>query len=203
MMRILGVDVGLNLGWATLDDGSYASGGTRTVKEKSKEHRGARWRRVSEGIAALLDETKPDCVAFEDVSRHKGVLAAHSFGYIKYSLLAACADRGVPTYSLGVSEWKKAVALKGNAKKPEVAAIMLERHGQIEFDSEDHSDALGVATAAAVLNLHREVANEDRVLGRGRRRKEHGAGHREDGDRGPGPPVTDEARLGQVGADRG
>lgn len=200
-MKILGIDLGLNLGWSALVDGAYAGGGTRTVKEKSKEHKGARWGRVAAGIGELLDAERPDFVAYEDVSRHAGVLAAHSFGFIKYSLLAACAQRAIPARPLGVSEWKFAIGLKGNAEKPTVAAAMAALHGVQAFDSEDHSDSLGIAHASSVLNLFAEVKDADRDERRGRGGKKHRAGAGEKRRGRAGAAVDHPEGVGQAGAD--
>ena len=49
------------------------------------------------------------------------------------------------------SEWRK-IAFgdgKGGMKKPDVAAALIQLYPGIVFETEDHSDALGVAVAGA------------------------------------------------------
>lgn len=147
---ILGIDLGASTGWVILDNGRYISGGTNVLKISSKETKAARWIKYRTWVIDILERVKPTSVAVEDVSRHSGVHAAHAYGYYRYVLEAECLLRNVPVISLSVGQWKKLAVGKGNAKKPEVAE-RLQKVYPIEFETEDHSDALGIAIAAEKL----------------------------------------------------
>jgi Holliday junction resolvasome RuvABC endonuclease subunit len=154
-MRILAIDPAGTTGWALFEDGRYLAGGIATFSRPSKaqQRKGARpgkkWLDFQEWFDRMLSEHRPDLVAIEDVRRHIGTAAAHSYGFFRYAMEAGCAKHDVSFEPLGVGEWKKVAAGKGSAKKPEVADAMTEAHGIMVFESEDHSDAVGIGHAAS------------------------------------------------------
>jgi Holliday junction resolvasome RuvABC endonuclease subunit len=156
-MRILAIDPGLKCGWAVYDNSTYVNGGTYKVKtptktqiEKKGVHPSTKWLNVRIMIDTFLDEWQPDVVVFEEVARHVGTKAAHCYGFIRYSIESECAFRNIPAYCYIPSKWRKAIG-KGNDDKNKVAERVLEKYGPVEFESDDHSDAMGIGWAATIL----------------------------------------------------
>lgn len=150
---ILGLDLGASTGWALIstEDAAYNDGGTRVHKIGSKDPKAKRWVEYRSWLMLVLDHYKPGLVAVEDVSRHVGVQAAHAYGFYRYCLDAECHVRSIPLLPLPVGKWKKISTGKGNSQKHEVAEAMLRRFPAIEHQSDDHSDAMGIAYAAWTL----------------------------------------------------
>lgn len=152
--RLIGTDPGANFGWAAIsEDGDYIDGGTNAIKLRSKDPKAKKWLGFDQWFSALLDAHKPDAVAVEDVRRHVGTLAAHAYGYYRYTIEARCLERGIQCIALGVGEWKKIAAGLGSSKKSTVADVLHERYQSVMFETLDHSDSLGIAVAGLhVLN---------------------------------------------------
>ncbi len=151
MKRILGLDPGAHFGWAVIEsDGDavrYVAGGTKEHRLRSKDPKAKRWADCSAWIASLLAEHRPDDVNVESVRRHAGVLAAHAYGFYRYTAEARCYEAGIPCRSMEVSEWKKAACGVGKGRKDSVAAAVAELFPDVEIQTDDHSDAIGIAIA--------------------------------------------------------
>lgn len=165
MKRILGLDPGAHFGWAIIeaDGGSvrYVAGGTKEHRLRSKDPKAKRWADCSAWIASLLAQYRPDDVNIESVRRHAGVLAAHAYGFYRYTAEARCYEAGIPCRSMEVSEWKKAACGVGKGRKDSVAAAVAELFPEIEIQSDDHSDAIGIAIAG--LRTSSEELAENRA----------------------------------------
>lgn len=129
---------------------------------KKGRHRGEKWLDYWGWLRAKLAEAAPDVVVVEDVRRHSSTLAGHSYGFFRYAIEALCAEAKVPFVALGVTDWKKKTVGKGRAEKYEVATAVDSIYGPIQFESDDHSDALGIAHA-----YHKETIDADTRDGRG------------------------------------
>lgn len=156
-MRVLGLDPAAHFGWAVVSDSAYESGGTlrfdfpSAAKQKKGLVRGLKWSDAQLGISELISDTLPDVVVIESVRRHVGSLAAHSYGFFKYTIEAECARKSIRFEMLEVSQWKKVACGSTSKDKDLVARAMAERFNIEEFKSDDHSDAVGLAYAGTVL----------------------------------------------------
>lgn len=156
-MIILGLDPAASCGWSAIDGFVYIDGGANRVdypskvKQKKGLQKGQKWLDFLNWISMLLDRLSPDAVIAEDVRRHTSTLAGHSYGFFRYAIEAECARRGVRFYPIGVTEWKKIASGKGSSKKSTVADAMEEVFGEVQFQTDDHSDSLGIAMAGMVL----------------------------------------------------
>lgn len=209
-MNFLSLDLGAHTGWIVMDvAGSIVAGGTKEHKVKSSEPKAKRWIDYVDWIASILDAHSPSAVYVEDVSRHKGVHAAHAYGFYRYALESECLKRKIPVVGFAVGEWKKLATGKGNSKKDEVAAAVSKKYPGVEFETDDHSDALGISIAAhmkralASISDQSGESDEDRIHGSGRDGQKHDDAARPRKDRAPraaGARKRDKARLGAAGA---
>ena len=139
---ILALDLGTTLGWALRLSGQAISG-TESFKVGRFEGGGMRFLR----FARWLDEARAfagpfEAVYFEEVRRHRGVDAAHTYGGFLAQLTAWCERHGVPYQGVPVGTIKKFATGKGNADKSAMAAAMEERGHAPADDNE--ADALAL-----------------------------------------------------------
>ena len=181
-MNFLSLDLGAHTGWIVMNDsGLVLYGGTKEHKIKSSDNKAMRWIYYTEWLSNLLDDIVPDTVYVENFSRHKGVHAAHAYGYYRYALESECLKRKIPVIGFSVGEWKKLATGKGNSKKDEVAIEVSKKYPDIVFETDDHSDALGISIAAHIVRNSVSIsstkgdADENRVHGSRGDRKKHDA----------------------------
>jgi crossover junction endodeoxyribonuclease RuvC len=101
---------------------------------------------IHAGLAALLAEHRPDCVAIENVFYAKNVRSALKLGHARgVALLAAC-QAGMAVAEYSPAEIKRAVVGFGRAEKPQVGAMIKLLLGLDAVPSpHDAADALAVA----------------------------------------------------------
>ena len=152
-VRVLGVDPGLKCGYAlrvAFDGHPVAwTSGVWKLDGNRFEGGGMRFVRLRGLFARMLDETRPDVVAVEEVRMHMGVDAAHLYGGILAIVQEECARRSPPVPYVGVhfSHAKIVATGNGNAKKPEMIAAARARWG-VDL-SADEADARWIAETAA------------------------------------------------------
>lgn len=111
MKTILALDLGNEFGWA-VKQYTISSGWERLSKNnKSPGRRFNNFRRW------LREQNNIDEVYFEDVKRHRGVLAAHAYGGYLAILQTWAYNREIPCVGVGVGVIKKSWTGKGNASK--------------------------------------------------------------------------------------
>lgn len=170
-MKILAFDPAASCGFALLDGGRLAMSGVRKFKYPSEAQqrkgrkKGEKWLDFWDWSEELITSTAPDLVAAEDVRRHVSTLAGHSYGFYRYAIEALCARCGVNFLSIGVTQWKAISAKAGGAKKQTVAEAVRAIYGDIQFASDDESDAIGIAHAAQVMSS--QDAGQEDVLAAG------------------------------------
>ena len=139
--KILALDLGTKFGWAYQDEAGAVRWGTeRLVKRKGRP--GKILRDFEFWLMAHLITLAPDVVVFENVRRHRGVLAAHAFGAWRCVVLMKCDKLDVPVYEIEVPRIKMVASGKGNATKSE----MIEAVCNLGFavDDEDAADAVAI-----------------------------------------------------------
>ena len=101
---------------------------------------------IHAGLAALLAEHRPDCVAIENVFHAKNVRSALKLGHARgVALLAAC-QAGMAVAEYSPAEIKRAVVGFGRAEKPQVGAMIKLLLGLDAVPApHDAADALAVA----------------------------------------------------------
>ena len=109
---------------------------------------------IHAGLAALLAEHRPNCVAIENVFHAKNVRSALKLGHARgVALLAAC-QAGMAVAEYSPAEIKRAVVGYGRADKPQVQQMIKLLLGLAEVPSpHDAADALAVA----ICHVHAQV----------------------------------------------
>jgi Holliday junction resolvasome RuvABC endonuclease subunit len=141
--RVLGVDLGLNLGWAILDErGRRISSGTLRLGRVEVQDRARVARtRLRE---LITDLAKPTAIAYERVRRHEGTEAAHVYGGLMWTL-ESVVPRGVRLETVEVAAVKQAATGKGNADKEAVIAAAGVKWARQGAYGPDEADALWIA----------------------------------------------------------
>ena len=167
MIRILGLDPASSFGWALLENDQYIDGGRKQFKPPTKAQlkkgisRGKKWEDALTWIETLKDHD-PDFIILEDVKRHVSTLSAHSYGFYRYAIEAMCHRNNITFYPIGVTQWKKKTIDQGNAGKEIIMEKMQELYPDVKFESDDHSDALGIAYSGYLYykeNILEELTN--------------------------------------------
>lgn len=122
---ILTLDLGSTLGWALHGDTGRIFSGTVCFKPRRFEGGGMRYLRFQH----WLEETHRvsggvQAVYFEEVRRHLGIDAAHTYGGFLSHLTAWCEKHGIPYSSVPVGTIKQSATGKGNASKEAVIKAM-------------------------------------------------------------------------------
>jgi len=101
--------------------------------------------RIYDELTAVIDRTKPDAVAIEDIFYGKNVKSLIKQGHVRGVALLAASRNGLPVHEYTPLEVKKAVVGYGRAEKHQVQ-VMVQAILQLgEILPEDASDALAVA----------------------------------------------------------
>jgi crossover junction endodeoxyribonuclease RuvC len=104
---------------------------------------------IHAGLAALLAQHRPECVAIEDIFHHRdkqNPRSALRLGEARGVALLAAAEAGVPVVTYAPATVKRAVVGYGRAEKPQVQQMIKLLLGLDEAPSpHDVADALAVA----------------------------------------------------------
>jgi len=105
---------------------------------------------MANALAAVLDESRPDEAAVEDLFHAVNPRSALQLAHARGALVVEIARRGIPLFAYAPLAVKKAVTGAGRADKAQVRA-MIERLLGIQLSGEVHdvSDALAVAVCHA------------------------------------------------------
>jgi crossover junction endodeoxyribonuclease RuvC len=150
LMRILGIDPGLNItGYGVLDtEGRHlrlVEAGV--VRGKTRGSLTARLREIYEGVAEVIAGLKPEAMAIEELYSHyerprTAILMGHARGVI--CLAAALAD--IPVHHYSATQIKRILTGNGRAPKSQVQrAIQRELLLPAVPDPPDVADALAIA----------------------------------------------------------
>jgi crossover junction endodeoxyribonuclease RuvC len=129
-----------------------------------------RLRHIHAGLAQLLAEQHPDCVAIENIFHARNVRSALRLGHARGVALLAAATAGVAIAEYTPAEIKRAVVGFGRAEKPQVGHMVKLLLGLGAAPSpHDAADALAVAichihsstgaVAAATRGAHPRVTS--------------------------------------------
>lgn len=101
--------------------------------------------RIFDELAEVIQRTRPDAIALEDIFYGKNVKSLIKQGHVRGVALLAASRSGVPAYEYTPLEVKKAVVGYGQAEKHQVQMMIraiLQLHETLPPDA---SDALAVA----------------------------------------------------------
>ena len=142
-MKYLAIDLGSKTGWAISADRVVAESGTIAFTNDRWQGGGMRFLRFKHWLNELRDgEGKIDAIFVEEVRRHLGVDAAHSYGGFLAILTAWCEHHQIPYQGVPVGTIKKHATGKGNASKDEMIAAMRALGHAVTDDNE--ADALAI-----------------------------------------------------------
>ena len=151
-MRILGVDPSLrSTGFALIEaNGSeFKSICHGRVKNPPSLLPSRCLVRISDAIASLIDEHKPDAMAVEGLVYVQNTRISFTLGQVRGVAIAAAAARGLPIYEYAPRKVKQAVTGLGGAGKQQVGRMVKMMLGLTEAPQEDAADALAVAICHA------------------------------------------------------
>ncbi len=101
--------------------------------------------RIFDELTDVIDRTKPDAVALEDIFFGKNVKSLIKQGHVRGVALLAASRCGLPVHEYSPLEVKKAVVGYGRAEKQQVQMMIRTILCLSKTLSEDASDALAVA----------------------------------------------------------
>ena len=147
-MRVLGIDTSLR----STGVGVVESLAGKTVAlEYGRIHNSDRFplseclRRLDGGIREIIQRTKPELAAIEDIFFAKNARTAMVLGEARGVVIAACATSGIPVYEYSPRRVKQAIAGGGAAEKQQVRKMVMVLLGLKEEPQEDAGDALAIA----------------------------------------------------------
>lgn len=104
---------------------------------------------IYDGLAALLEECRPDEIAVETAFVRKSPLAALQIGHVRGVILLAARQSGAAIFEYTAPEVKVAVVRQGAAAKEQVAFMVRRLLPGVGVVREDETDALAVALCHA------------------------------------------------------
>lgn len=148
-MRVLGLDPGTaTFGWGVVDAGGVrpvhvAHGALRTAATLSL---GARLGILRDGVAALIEEHRPDRIAIERIFSQSNVQSAVAIGAVRGVALLIATDHNIEVVEATPSEMKRAITGDGRATKSAVTKSITKLLSlQTAPTPDDAADALALA----------------------------------------------------------
>ena len=139
---VLAIDLGTRTGWAALTQGKVVHGWV-DLKPKRFEGGGMRFLRFKQWLGEVSSSVGDiQAVYFEEVRRHLGVDAAHTYGGLMATLTAWCEHHQIPYSGVPVGTIKLHATGKGNANKDAMVAAMQALGHPVTDDNE--ADALAI-----------------------------------------------------------
>jgi hypothetical protein len=139
---ILALDLGSTTGWALRTASGLIQSGTQDFRPRRFEGGGMRYLRFTDWLvemAMLAGGIRR--LVFEEVRRHAGTDASHTYGGFLATLSAWCEEHDVPYQGVPVGTVKRFIAGKGNADKKAVIDAVRARG----FNPADDNEADAIA----------------------------------------------------------
>ena len=155
MTRILGIDPGSRItGFGVIDfraNQSFhvASGSIRVQGETLS----ARLRMIFEGVAAIVDQHRPEQLAIEQVFMHRNAASALKLGQARGVALVAAELRMLSVHEYTATQIKQAVTGRGRGTKEQVQHMIKVLLSLTMTPQLDEADAL----AAALCHAHTQA----------------------------------------------
>jgi crossover junction endodeoxyribonuclease RuvC len=153
-MRILGIDPGLQTtGFGLIDaDGSrlaYVASGTIRTAAVDRGDLPGRLKIIFDGVCEVAQRYDAQCAAVEIVFVNVNPQSTLLLGQARGAALAALVSRTLPVAEYTALQMKKAVVGHGQAKKEQVAAMVMRLLALKAVPGGDAADALGIAITHA------------------------------------------------------
>lgn len=151
-VRIIGIDPGLRrCGWGVIESAgnrlSYVACGT--IMPRTDGPLADRLVELHRGIAAVLDEHRPDEAAVEETFVSAGARSALQLGQARGVVLMTPALRGLPVGEYAANLIKKSVVGTGHAEKAQIQMMIKILLPSASFKGADAADALAIAVCHA------------------------------------------------------
>lgn len=147
-MRVLGIDTSLrSTGVGVVD----SQAGKMLAVEYGRIHNSDHLplseclRRIDAGIREIIDRTRPELAAIEDIFFARNARTAMVLGEARGVVIAVCATAGLPVYEYAPRRVKQSVTGVGSADKGQVRKMVMAVLGLTEAPQEDAGDALAIA----------------------------------------------------------
>ena len=138
---ILALDLGQRTGWALQLPGNILSG-TVEFRPGRFEGGGMPFVRFRAWLQEMHAANQLAIIVFEEVRRHLGTAAAHSYGGFLSILTSWAEEQDIPYQGCPVGTLKRCTTGKGNANKQAVIAAIKSRGFEPEDDNE--ADAIAI-----------------------------------------------------------
>jgi crossover junction endodeoxyribonuclease RuvC len=151
-VRLLGLDPGLRrTGWGVIAvDGNRLSHlGNGRIATKDSASIAERLADLHDGLAALIDEYKPDEAAIEATFVNKNAASALKLGMARGAVMLAPARLGLPVAEYAPNLVKKSIVGAGHAEKAQIARMIHVLLPGCVIAGPDAADALAVAICHA------------------------------------------------------
>ena len=145
-MDLIAIDPGtIKVGWAVFQNDRLVAAGTQGLKGSRQESLGMRTLR----LRRFLDELRSQApaarhLAYEEVRRHRGTTAAHSYGAAMAVLQEWAIENELDYFSVPVSDVKQAATGKGGGAgtgKAEVLQAARDAWPHLDFPDDNAADA--------------------------------------------------------------
>ena len=153
-MKVLGIDPGTaacGYGIVHESDGRLRAVDHGWWRTSARTRPELRLKTIFDGVAALIEEHRPDAVALEESFVGADARIALSVGQARGAVLVACAGAGVECAEYAPAAVKQAVCGYGRAEKDQIQRMVKAILGLAAAPTPDHaSDALAVAICHAL-----------------------------------------------------
>lgn len=153
-MLVLGIDPGTAItgyGLVREDEQGLALVTCGTISTPAGEPLSLRLQTIYRGLAALIEQYRPDQVAVEELFFSRNARTALAVGHARGVTLLALADAGVPLFEYKPLEVKQAITGYGGADKRQVQEMV---RMLLNLDSIPKPDDAADAVAVAVCHVH-------------------------------------------------
>lgn len=160
-LRVMGIDPGLaDVGWGVVDwpgSGNSSLVDYGVVRTPSTEDLAPRLATIHRELSEIIDATRPDVVAIEELFFCKNVKTAMVVAHGRAACVLATAHRRLPMFEYTPLQIKQALTGHGGASKSQVQLMVRVVLGLKDIPRPDHAaDAL----AAALCYVHSLGMNE-------------------------------------------
>ena len=164
-MKIFGIDPGserTGYGCVESDGSRHRLIACGAISTRADHEFAGKLLRIHRQLTALIDESRPDCVAIESVFHAVNVRSALKLGHARGVAVLAAVEAGVPVIEYTPAEIKRAVVGYGRAEKHQVQQMVkvLLRLPNAPAPH-DAADALAVA----ICHVHSMPARRAAVAG--------------------------------------
>jgi Holliday junction resolvasome RuvABC endonuclease subunit len=157
-MTLLALDLGKTTGYALIGVGGIVSGFVNFAPQKTRQFEGGgmRFFRFENWLNEMHHQAKLTEIVYEEVRRHIGTAAAHSYGGFLATLTAWCEKNKIPYSTETVQDIKKFVTGKGSGAGTDKNAVIaaVNKRWKLKITDENEADA----TALLMLRMQNVIA---------------------------------------------